>query len=412
MSIPMSFLEARRERALAEVGRDQAFLVYSGSPVPATGRLDQKLNYKVHPTFFWLTGEDVQNSVIAYTPDEGWVEFFRDASALDFVWDGIRPVGRGRLMSEFPAWLGSRQIKACGATPQCDLELETALLRSRRAKDTWEMDILRRASAATKKGFERAKELIAPGMTEKELLLEICYAFQKAGATDLGYSAIIGAGPASIVFHGTPSERPLQQGEQVLIDMGAEIDQYTADVTRTYSAGGFSPQRQAVYNFLYETFLVCNDMCRPGVEWHDVHRAAAMGIAEGLRDLGIITCSAETACDSGAIALFFPHGIGHLVGLGVRDATGQAMGRPAGRKCCGIAVRSDFPLEVGDLTTVEPGVYFIPELLDVPETRSQFASEINFAEAEKWFGVGGFRLEDNLLVTAGEPENITGTIPF
>ena len=416
MSVPLSFLEARRERALAEVGRGVCFAVHSGGSVPAPGRLDQKLGWQVHPTFFWLTGEDVKDSVIVFDPAEGWIEFFREATALDYVWDGIRPVGRGRPMSEFAAWAAGKTIVHTGAPgrplTEAELEIETALIRSRRKKDAHELGIMRRACAATHAGFSRAKELIKPGMTEKELLVEINYAFQQAGSTRVGYDSILGAGPASIVFHGTPSDRPFEHGEQVLIDMGAEIDLYTADVTRTYAVGSFSPRHQAIYDVLYATFERCNAMCRHGVEWHDVHRCAAMGIADGLQQLGILTCDAETACESGAIALFFPHGIGHLVGLGVRDGTGQAKGRARGRKCCGIPVRSDFPLEEGFLTTVEPGVYFIPELLDPAETRATHAGEINFGEAEKWYGVGGFRLEDNLLVTSGEPENLTQTIPF
>ncbi len=111
---------------------------------------------------------------------------------------------------------------------------------------------------------------------------------------------------------------------------------YTADVTRTYSASGkFTAEAQAIYDIVLAAVLAATRACRAGVEWHDVHRTAAHEMAAGLAHVGILRFSADAACESEAIALFFPHGIGHMVGLGVRDVGGRAPGREEGRMCCG-----------------------------------------------------------------------------
>jgi Xaa-Pro aminopeptidase len=254
--------------------------------------------------------------------------------------------------------------------------------------------------------------VIQQGLTERQLQIEIETAFAKAGATAVAYDTIVGFGPTSAIFHAEPGSRVLGYGQQVLIDAGAEVEGYCADVTRTLPGpGGFTSQQSELMALLDGVERAACLACRPGVEWHAIHRQAARGIAFGLNDLGILRCAPDEALETEAIALFFPHGVGHLVGLGVRDASGVGPGRGPKRRCCGVTPRCDLALEPGFLVTVEPGIYFIPALLNDPANRERFADQVNWDVLEKWLVPGGFRIEDDILVTDGEPINLTANIP-
>jgi Xaa-Pro aminopeptidase len=115
--------------------------------------------------------------------------------------------------------------------------------------------------------------------------------------------------------------------------------------------------------------------------------------------------------ESEAIALFIPHGIGHTVGLGVRDVGGRSPGREEGKRYCGARLRVDLPLEEGFLMTVEPGIYFVPALLDSKARREQFRDAVAWDAMESWRHVGGVRIEDNILVTPDGPRVTTEAIP-
>ncbi len=198
----------------------------------------------------------------------------------------------------------------------------------------------------------------------------------------------------------------------VLIDAGGAVRGYTADVTRTYPASGkFTAEAQAINDVVLAGQLAAIQKCRAGVEWHDVHRAAARELAAGLAHLGILRVSPDAACESEAIALFFPHGIGHMVGLGVRDVGGRAPGREEGRMCCGAKVRVDLPIRENFLMTVEPGLYFVPALLDDSERSAKFHDAVNWDSLDRWRPVGGVRIEDNVLITSGDPVVLTQEIP-
>jgi Xaa-Pro aminopeptidase len=198
----------------------------------------------------------------------------------------------------------------------------------------------------------------------------------------------------------------------VLIDAGGAIAGYTADVTRTFSAGSrFTSEQQAIYDVVLAAELAAIDRCRDGVEWHDVHRVAAAELAAGLGHLGILKIGVEESLESAAIALFFPHGIGHMVGLGVRDVGGRAPGREENRLCCGAKVRVDLPIRSGFVMTVEPGIYFVPAILDDAERREKFQHAVAWDNLVRWRKVGGIRIEDNVEITESEPKVLTNGIP-
>lgn len=411
-------LETRRARAAAAWGiTDEIVLVHSGGLIHRPGGQDQCFPFKVHPHFRWLTGLSVRDAVLAYDPSDGWTEFFPTVTALDTVWEGLLPLNRGRALSELPAWLEARQgkpITHLGAGhDNTTSPLEQKTLEARRPKDEAELLLMYRAVTATAAGFAAARAALAEGLTERQLQIEIETAFARAGASAVAYDTIVGFGPTSAIFHAEPGSRALAIGEQVLVDAGAEVEGYCADVTRTLPGpGGFTSQQSELLAILAGVESGACLACRPGVEWHDIHRQAARGIAFGLKDLGILRCSPDEALETEAIALFFPHGVGHLLGLGVRDASGVGPGRGEKRRCCGVTPRCDLKLEPGFSATIEPGIYFIPALLNDPANREKYRTQVDWDVLESWLVPGGFRIEDDILVTDSEPINLTKEIPY
>jgi Xaa-Pro aminopeptidase len=293
-------------------------------------------------------------------------------------------------------------------TAQIQLRIDEA----RRVKDGAELAFLERACQATAAGFARAREVTQPGTSERAIQIEVEAEMLRCGAEAAGYETIVATGSHAAVLHSQPSDRTVAEDDVVLIDAGGAIAGYTADVTRTIPAGSrFTAEQQAIYDVVLAAETAAIGKCRDGVEWHDVHRTAAAELAAGLRHLDILTIGVEEALESEAIALFFPHGIGHMVGLGVRDVGGRAPGREEERLCCGAKVRVDLPIQTGFVMTVEPGIYFVPAILDDVERRNRFHDSVAWEGLARWRKVGGIRIEDNVLVTSSDPKVITAGIP-
>ncbi len=419
-----ALVSQRRAKTQDAWGLNQEIvLIGAGNPINIPGGFDQCFEYRPHPEYRWLTERSRPGSVLAYDPQDGWTDFVPPVTELEKVWDGdvILPEPY-RPIDELKSWLESRKgrqtallgVKLPGQSHDEELSatLSVLLSHTRRPKDAHELEFIKRAVTATATGHAAAQAFIRPGVTERQIVIEIEAAFGRGGGDGLGYHTIVGTGSNSAVFHFTPGHRKVQENDLVLIDAGAHVDGYVADVTRTFPASGkFTPEQQALYDTVLAALDACNAMCTVGREWHDVHRTAALTMAQGLKEMGVSRVSAEEFVEKEAIALFFPHGVGHMVGLGVRDAGGQLPGRNRPSKCCGVNVRVDLPLQEGYLMTVEPGLYFIPALLQKAENRERFRDELDWATVDRWIGQGGVRLEDNILVTATGPVNMTSEIP-
>ena len=414
---------AERARRAADAIGDAAdvVLIGAGEPIGKPGGLDQTYPFIPHPEYYWLTGSRRPGGVMAWDAKGGWTHFVRPATADERLWEGEPEVPPGEDVAGLDAWLRARsgkRLAMLGATiagVESDAEV-SAIARerfdaARRPKGAAEIALIERAVAATAAGYAKAREVIRPGRTEREVAIEIEAEFFRHGATGVGYGTIVGAGCHAAVLHFEPGARVIGEHDVVLVDAGGEIDGYTADVTRTFSASGrFTAKQQAIYDVVLAAQLAAIDQCRIGVEWHDVHRTAARMMATGLRDAGLLRGGDDELLETGAIALFFPHGVGHMVGLGVRDVGGRAPGRPEGRMCCGARVRVDLPLAENFLMTVEPGIYFVPAILDDPARRAAHRDRVNWDAAEAWREVGGVRIEDDVLVTPGEPRVLTAAI--
>ena len=419
-------IENRRSRVEAALGSDAPLvLVAAGESLGKPGGHDQVYPFIPHPEYYWLTGSRRRRGVIAFDPADGWSHFVQPVTEDERLWEGEPEVPEGEDVAQLPAWLESRSDRKMVVLGQPveilwdlsrDDELAAATQASldavRRVKDAAELDLVRRAARATAAGHEKAREFICAGVTERRIQIELEAEMYRNGATGMGFDTIVGTGTNAAVLHFAPGGRQVQETDLVLVDAGGEVLGYTADVTRTYPASGvFTPEQQAIYDLVLAAEHQAISLCKPGVEWHDVHRAAALVLALGLRDLGLLTGEVDGLLESGAVALFFPHGIGHMLGLGVRDVGGCAQGRQEDQRYCGARLRVDMPLEEGFLMTVEPGLYFVPAMLDSPERRRQFANQIHWDHLARWRQVGGVRIEDDVLVTSDDPEIITSSIP-
>jgi Xaa-Pro aminopeptidase len=298
-----------------------------------------------------------------------------------------------------------------GVVCESETRLRLALNAVRRRKDDLELERMRVAERATSAGFAAVASLIEPGCSERDLQIELEAAFLRNGADMVAYDTIVGAGPNAAVLHFPPSHRTLQDGELVLIDAGSEFRGYASDITRTYAVSGtFTLEQAELYALVRAACVAATDRCRAGVEWRDVHRTAARIVAAGLVDFGVLRGDPDGLVERQAVSLFFPHGVGHMVGLGVRDAGEILPGRepPADEF---PRLRIDLPLEPGFVVTVEPGIYFVPALLGDPELRARHRDAVDWDRAERMLGFGGIRIEDNVLVTDGEPEVLTADVP-
>lgn len=401
---------------------NEIVLIGCGEPIGLPGGADQCYEFRPHTEYLWLTGEKRPGSILAFDPLEGWTRFTPAVTEIERVWDGVSEEPTGPYLHELDSWLAARrgrQIAFLGARTidvvvdeELTAEVRQGLFQARRKKDAFELELMNRAMIATKAGHEAVSHFLRPGVSEREIQIEMEAAFARAGADAPGYHSIVGTGPNSVVFHFTPSGRKVAENDVVLVDAGARVEEYVIDVTRTYPSNGrFTAKQQAIYDLLLESERKACDRCVDGQEWLEFHTLCALDLAAGLKDLGIFRGTAESAIESEAMAVFLPHGIGHMVGLGVRDASGAAPGRSGENTAAGVRVRCDLPLGPGYVMTVEPGIYFIPALINDPKRRERFAGEINWDVVDQYQDFGGMRIEDNVLVTEGKPVNLTIDIP-
>jgi Xaa-Pro aminopeptidase len=403
---------------------DEVLVIGAGEPVPLPGETDQTYPFRAHPEYFYLKRKDLPGGVIAFDPKDRardrWVFFVPEVTETEHIWER-RSQEAGRGLSALEPWLAARRgrpivnlgerLRGLRSDEALIARAREQFTHARRPKDATELRLLRRAVEATEQGFAAVRRYLRPGVTERALQIELEAAFYRGGADRTGYETIIASGPNAAALHFSPSGRKARRGDFILIDAGAEVGRYVSDVTRTFVAGGRpSPFQRELLELVLGVEQTAISRCVPGAEWKEVHLHAAIELTAGLIDMGLMRGAPESLVEHGAHTLFFPHGLGHLVGLGVRDASGLLPGRAKDHRPAFKNLRMDLPLAAGYVTTVEPGVYFIPALLNDPQRRKRYRNCVNWSLVERHLGIGGVRIEDTVLVTDRQPEVLTGGI--
>lgn len=413
----------RTIRALSEAIIEQdAVLVFSGSPIQKSGGHDQTYPFLPHPDYFWLTGSRRPYGVSVFTKTSGWTDFVQPISREEKIWEGGNEIVIGDDIANFEKWLHSQNFKnvyllgqfagkenlAKGKDEERNRIQET-FNEVRRVKDAAEIELIKSIALMASYGYQKLKTYIKPGLTERQIQLAYEHEVFSHGAEKMPYDSIVGTGTNSAILHAIPTSRIVKERDLVLIDAGGDVQDYCVDITRVFPASGeFTERQKFIYELVKEAQTESIKLCRPGTEWKDVHLASAAVMARGLKQIGILNIAPEEALETGAIGCFFPHGVGHMVGLRVRDVGGTPNPNP--KKYGGARLRVDMKMNEGYLMTVEPGLYFIPALLNDSETRSTFKDQINWSEVAKWTDFGGVRIEDDIHITKEGPVNLTACV--
>jgi Xaa-Pro aminopeptidase len=280
--------------------------------------------------------------------------------------------------------------------------LREALDELRLFKDVGELTLMRKAAIATDNGHRAAMRFARPGLFEYQVQAEMEREFHLAGCALLGYNSIVATGRNGAVLHYHHNADKLRAGDLLLIDAAAEYRGYTADVTRTFPVSGrFTRKQRDVYEVVLAAQERCIDFARAGNTTMDLQHLSETVLAEGLRHLGLLRGGTEELVKTRAIKVFYPHGIGHTLGLDVHDVRGSRARVLPNRRDSKLRFRAR--LEPGFVITVEPGIYFIPALLSDPEVRKKQRGRVNFAKAETYLDLGGIRIEDDIVIRKDSP---------
>ena len=289
---------------------------------------------------------------------------------------------------------------------EASMELIRAVVIMRSTKTAEEVEELERAAVIGYKMHTTAMRLTKPGVTEKFIAGQVDGTAHSYGSMVSFPTIFTQHGE---ILHGSPSPAPLEAGRLVLCDAGAEtVNNYCSDNTRTMPVSGKFTQRQLE---IYSIVEACHDyaleVAKPGVKWMDVHFAVCRLMTDRLKELGLMKGDAEEAVRAGAHAMFLPHGLGHMMGMDVHDMEAldqinvgfDEETRPNLEQFGTNCLRMGRRLEEGFVVTDEPGIYFIPALIDEWKANGHCAEFLNFDKLETYKDFGGIRIEDDVLIT-------------
>lgn len=280
-----------------------------------------------------------------------------------------------------------------------------AVVAQRQHKSEEEIAEMERAVDITGRMHVAVMQAARPGQTEAELA-GIAAGIATGGGGGLSYGIILTVNGQ--ILHNHHHHHRLQKGQLVLGDHGAETDtRYAGDITRTFPVDAkFTTRQREIYELVLDAEVSAIASLKPGIPYREVHLAAALRMAEGLKALGLMQGDMKEAVAAGAHALFFPHGLGHMIGLDVHDMedlgenyVGYDDKTQRSSQFGTAYLRLARALQPGFVLTVEPGIYFIPQLIDQWKRKQQFTEFINYNALRKYRDFGGIRIEDNVLIT-------------
>jgi Xaa-Pro aminopeptidase len=422
---------AHRRRQLASLVGDRPVLLMGHRPSPRNF-LANTLPFRQDSTFLYFLGVEEPGAAAIIGPGGHTTLYLPARTAQDALWHGERPsisdvastcgADAARPMSALqPGDYLALPLAEAGANAHTgqlvgrtldpadplgtgDRALLDAVISLRLCRDQDEILAMRWACFASKEAHVVAMEATRPGVTDTAIQALIEGVFALHGMTP-AYGSIVTA--RGEVLHGHATGATLQRGELLLVDAGAEGPHgYASDITRTWPVSGrFSPRQRDVYAAVLAANEASIEIVAPGVRYRDVHLASARVLAQALVDWGLLRGDVDGLVERGAHAVFFPHGVGHLLGLDVHDLElfGDTALYPSDRprsEQFGLGyLRLDRDLEPGMVVTIEPGLYWAPAILRDAALRERLGDSVEWVVAEQWVGLGGVRIEDDVLVT-------------
>jgi Xaa-Pro aminopeptidase len=293
----------------------------------------------------------------------------------------------------------------CQMKTLASIDLIKAVISMRSIKEKVEIEEIERALEIAYEMHVMAMKMCKPGIREQDIFGTIeGIALAKGGGT--AFPIILSLNGQTL--HNHAHGNLLKKGRMMVTDAGAETNlHYSSDITRTTPVGGkFSEIQKDIYEIVLKTNTEAIKATRPGISNRDLHLMACKNLASGLKELGLMKGDTDEAVMAGAHALFMPHGLGHMMGLDVHDM--EALGenyigyndevKRSGQ--FGLAfLRFALPYKPGHIFTIEPGCYFIPELIEKWKSENKFKEFINYSKIDKYMSIGGIRIEDNVLIT-------------
>jgi len=405
---------ARRRRKLMNFMGNNSIAILPSSAEQLRSR-DTDFRFRQHSDFHYLSAFPEPESVIVLLPgrEQGeYIIFCREKDEVMETWHGRRygqagakkqfgcddafPIddiddilpglmeGRERIYYEFGnhaefdnrimGWINTlrSQVKQ-GAHPPGELiDLSHVLHDMRLFKSKAEIEIMRKVAELSAKAHIQAMKKCKVGMNELEIEAELKYQFAKQGARFEAYNSIVAGGENACILHYVENDCELKDGELLLIDAGAELNGYAADITRTFPINGkYNNEQKQVYEWVLKANKQAIKQIKPGNTWTAPHDAAVRVLTQGLIKMGILKGKLDTLIDEEAYKTFYMHKTGHWLGLDVHDVGDY------------LIDKEPRILEEGMVLTVEPGLYFAPKTKELDK---------------KWWGIG-VRIEDDVLVT-------------
>jgi Xaa-Pro aminopeptidase len=428
-----------RRRTLRKNVADGAILIMGNDEAPIN-YTDNVYPFRQDSHFLYFLGISQANLAALIEPDGSETLFGVPDSAEDVVWFGEHPTladhaaeagvaryaafaGLGARLSELrskgvrvhylPPYRAQRilslaelfAIDSRAAAEGYSAELVRAVAAQREVKEPAEIAEIEEALSVTAEAYRLAMQAARPGRSEAEIAA-ILQGPALARDRRQAFNPIVSV--RGEVLHNTSYANTLSDGDLLLIDSGADSARfYASDVTRTMPVSGrFAKQQRDVYEIVLAAQSAAIAAAAPGVNNRELHFIAARTIATGLKDLGLMRGEVEAAVEAGAHALFFPHGLGHMLGQDVHDMEdlGDVVGYPEGEARStqfGLAyLRLARELAPNWVITVEPGIYFIPALIDAWRSGGRHSEFIDYERIDAFRSFGGIRIEDDVVITA------------
>ena len=429
----------RRRAQLKKLVGNGVVVLFGNNESPANYPANGYAPFRQDSSFLYYFGQhrDGLVGVIDIDNDEEWL-LGDDIDVEDIVWMGYTPsvadlaaeVGisktapmaqlkvlcdkaNGRSIHFLPPYRFDTKIQIMdllGIHPsqqkeKASLALIKAVVKMRATKEPQEIEAIEKACDVGYAMHTTAQLLIKPGVTERFIGGQVD-GIARSLAQGVSFATIFSQ--HGEIMHGNPSDAPLEDGRLVLCDAGCELNDYCSDNTRTMPVNGKFTQRQLE---IYSIVEACHDyvleVAKPGVKYADVHFAVCRLMTDRLKELGLMKGDTEEAVRAGAHAMFLPHGLGHMMGMDVHDMEGLGQiyvgfdeeTRPNLEQFGTNCLRMGRKLEPGFVVTDEPGIYFIPHLIDLWKKEGHCKEFLNFDLLETYKDFGGIRIEDDLLIT-------------